>query len=89
MKDFGNGLFGMWGGNVDLNTNVKFTGPFNDAAALLGLLGSNQSAILNSQYSRGDVDMNGTVKFTGPFNDAAALLGFLGSNQSAIFTQHQ
>jgi hypothetical protein len=89
MKTLSNGRFAMWGGNVDLNSNVKFTGPLNDAAALLALLGGNQATILSSQYSRADIDMNGTVKFTGPINDAAALLGLIGGNQATIINQHQ
>jgi hypothetical protein len=30
-----------------MNGTVKFTGPINDAAALLGLIGGNQATIIN------------------------------------------
>jgi hypothetical protein len=88
MKDF-SGVFCMWGGNVNANNNTKYTGPQNDALALLALLGANQAAILSNVYSGGDVNMDGTVRYTGPNNDALALLAVLSANQAAVINEHQ
>lgn len=89
MKDLGGGVFGMWGGNANGNTNVRFTGLSNDAGIILSALGGNQAAILSSAYNSADLNMDGTVRYTGLNNDAGSLLSVLGSNQAAIFTQHQ
>lgn len=83
----GAGVFGMWGGNVNGNTNVRFSGLNNDFAALVAVLGGNQASTLNT-YNAADLNMDGTVRFSGLNNDFAALVSFLGGIQSAVVTQH-
>jgi hypothetical protein len=89
MKDLGGGVFGLWAGNANGNTNVRFTGLNNDAGIILSALGGNQAILLSSTYNSGDLNLDGTVRYTGLNNDAGVLLGVLGSNQAAIYTQHQ
>jgi hypothetical protein len=85
----GSGVFGMWGGNANSNTNVRYTGLNNDAGAILTALGGNQALVLNNVYSFADLNMDGTLRYTGLNNDVGVLLGVLGGIQSAIYTQHQ
>jgi hypothetical protein len=89
MKDLGGGVFGLWAGNANGNTNVRFTGLNNDAGIILSALGGNQAILLSSTYNSGDLNLDGTVRYTGLNNDAGVLLGVLGSNQAAIYGQHQ
>jgi hypothetical protein len=88
MKDMGSGVFAMWAGNVNANTNVRYSGLNNDLAALLAALGGNQSTLLTNVYSNADINMNGTVRYSGLNNDNTFLLSILGGNQAAIFSQH-
>jgi hypothetical protein len=88
MKNLAAGVFGMWGGNVNTNANVRFSGLSNDAAALVAALGGNQGLVLGV-YSPADINMDGLVRFSGLNNDAAALVAVLSGNQAAVFSQHQ
>ena len=86
-------VYGMWAGDVNVNTNIRYTGANNDAVALLALLGGNQAAVLgtaaNGVYSPGDLNMDGQVRFTGANNDAVFLSSVLGAVQSNVYSQHQ
>ncbi len=81
--------FALWGGNVNANNNVRYTGPSPDNLALLTLLGGNTTAVLNSIYSLGDLNLNGVVRYTGPSPDNLALLNVLSGNTTAVRTEHQ
>lgn len=92
MKNMGNGIFAMWGGN-GANTGaggatIRATGAatINDYAAILSKL--NGSASATGQYDATDYNMDGTVRATGTpvINDYTFLLNVLGSNTS--LTQH-
>ena len=87
MKDLGSGVYGMIGGNVNGNTNVRATGPpfINDFSNLLSTLGSSTN-ILTNQYSRADLNMDGTIRATGPpfINDFSELLSILGTSTTII-----
>jgi hypothetical protein len=88
MKDV-SGVFCMWGGNVNANNTVRYTGPQNDAIAILSELGADQALVKSNVYKGADVNMDGTVRYTGPNNDAIALLAVLSANQAAVITEHQ
>jgi len=88
MKDMGGGIFAMWGGNANSNTNVRASGLANDLAALQTTLGGNLSSVLSNVYNNADLNMNGTVRYSGLNNDYAFLSAVLGGNLSVIFTQH-
>jgi hypothetical protein len=87
------GVFGMYGGNANSNTTVRYTGPsaLNDNFALLNtILGGVKTNILSGVYSVGDLNMNGSVRYTGPsaLNDNFFLLNtVLGGIKTTIITQ--
>lgn len=83
------GFFGMYGGNANGNTTIRYTGPSNDENELINVvLGANKSAVLNNVYNRGDFNLNGVVRYTGPNNDENFLINIvLGANKSLILTQ--
>lgn len=83
------GTYKMWGGNVNGNTNVRYSGPANDNNTLLNtVLSGNKSMIIGSTYQRADLNMNGNVRYSGPANDNNTLLNtVLGGNKSNIITQ--
>jgi hypothetical protein len=74
MKDLGSGVFGLWAGNANSNTTVRYAGPGNDPASILLFLGSSIGGIVNNVYSTNDVNMDGTVRYAGPGNDPGFLL---------------
>lgn len=99
MVSLGSGIWGLWGGNGNGNTQVNY-GPFgSDRIALLsnpntiGILtrglGNNQSGSISNVYGNNDFNMNGTINY-GPFgSDRIFLLSnSLGNNQSKVINQH-
>jgi len=92
MKDLGNGLFAMWGGNGANTgggaTNVRATGAavVNDYQFILTVLNGATSV---PGYSNADYNMDGTVRATGAavVNDYTFLLNVLGINTA--ISQHQ
>ena len=83
------GGFGLWGGNANSNTNVKYSGSANDENYLLNTtLGGNKVLILNGVYNTADMNMNGNVKYSGSANDESVLLNtVLGGIKTTIITQ--
>lgn len=90
MKEFTNGKFGMWGGNVNSNANSRYSGILNDKDALLnGALSGNRTTVLSNVYNKADLNMNGTVRYSGILNDKDFLLNtVLSGNRTAVITQH-
>lgn len=82
------GVFGMWGGNANSNTNVRYSGPSNDENQLLNTcLGGNKGAVLNG-YLNCDLNLNGVLRYSGPNNDENVLLNtILGGTKSTVITQ--
>ena len=93
MKDFGGGVFGMWGGNVNSDGFVRVSGliSINDYLSLLTSMGNNPSNIISNVYNKGDLNMDGTVRASGlgSINDYLFLLNALNNNPSIILSQHQ
>ncbi len=94
-KDFGNGVFGMWGGNGNSNTTVRANGPIaiNDYLFLVTItLGGDITMVQNNVYKTVDYNLDGTVRANGPLalNDylflfTTVLLG----DVLKILNQHQ
>lgn len=92
MKNMGNGVFALWGGNGSVTgtgaTTVRATGAptVNDYSVLLMLL--NGQVQVGPIYSGMDYNMNGTVRVTGTpqVNDYTFLLNVLGA--TPVVTQH-
>jgi hypothetical protein len=86
-------VYAMWGGNVNANNNVRYSGPSNDNSALLTALGGVSTAVLGSPpplvYSFADINMNGVVRYSGPANDNSVLLQNLDGNGTNVYTSHQ
>lgn len=89
MKDLGSGVFGMFGGNVNSNIDLKFTGLNNDYGSILTALNGQQGSTLSSVYNNADLNLDGIVKFTSLNNDPGILLTSLGGNQGIVVKQHQ
>jgi len=85
------GIFGMYAGNANDDTQVRMTGVSganNDYLRLLNTLGSSTATIPNV-YSKQDLNMDGTVKMTGVTaanNDYLRLLNTLGAS-TVLVTQ--
>ena len=95
MRDLTGGVFGMWGGNGNGDTQIRATGPLasNDYGFLItSTLGGNVATIISNVYHRSDLNMDGQVRATGPLasNDYGFLItSTLGGNVATIITQHQ
>lgn len=68
--------FGLWGGNVNLNVNVRYNGPANDVTALFSAIGN----LVVNGYLPTDVNMNGISRFNGPSNDKSAIFNYVGNS---------
>jgi hypothetical protein len=102
MKDFGNGVFGMWGGNSNGMTTglnapnqvkVSAPNPSNDYFYLFNTtLSGNLTNILTNRYHPADMNMDGQVKMTAPNNTNDYFFLFntvLTGNATIILNQHQ
>ena len=89
MKDLGNGIFALWGGNASGNNVVRYSTPGNDPAAILAFLGGITTGNVSNIYSIMDVNMNRRVFYSTPGNDPAFILGqVLGSVTTVLVTEH-
>ncbi len=79
-KDFGNGVFGMYAGDVNANGQIKYNGGSNDRSFILTALGGNQLGTINGYYKE-DINMDGVVRYNGSSNDRSVILVNLGGNQ--------
>ncbi len=87
--NLGGGVFGMYAGNTNGNSTLRYSGPANDEDELLSvILGGNKAIVLGSVYSRGDLNMNGNVRYSGPGNDEDVLLSIaLSGNKAIVITR--
>ena len=88
MASLTGGVFGMWGGNANSNTTVRYSGPSNDESQLLNTcLGGNKGSVL-SGYLNCDINMNGVLRYSGPSNDENFLLNtVLAGVKGTVITQ--
>lgn len=71
----------LWAGNVDFNTELKYTGSGNDRDPILFAIGGSvPTAVLNDQYRNEDVNMDGLVKYVGEGNDRDPILQNIGGS---------
>jgi len=81
MASLTGGVFGMWGGDINANGNVRFNGSNNDRTSLFSAIGN--SVVFG--YLNTDVNMNGNARFNGSSNDRTAIFGYVGN--SVIISQ--
>ncbi|HSN07879.1 MAG TPA: hypothetical protein VLS85_02520 [Hanamia sp.] len=70
----GDGKYVLWGGDVNMNGSLKYTGPGNDKDYMLSAILGGISTSQISGYSNGDLNMDGVVKYSSPNNDKDFLL---------------
>lgn len=88
MATLGGGFFGLWGGDINRNKNVKFNGPGNDLNELLNTCLSGNKTISLNGYSPCDLNLDRVTKFNGPGNDLNVLLNtILGGDKTRIINQ--
>ncbi len=88
MATLGGGFFGLWGGDINRNKNVKFNGPGNDLNELLNTCLSGNKTISINGYSPCDINLDRVTKFNGPGNDLNVLLNtILGGDKTKTITQ--
>ena len=75
----------LWGGNANMNSNVKYIGLQNDKDFIfIKTLNTNPTTILNNTYSPADLNMNKIVRYSGINNDKDFLFStVLGSSSIA------
>ena len=81
-----NGKNILWGGNANVNGNVRYNGVANDKDyILLTALSNNVALIINNVYNAADLNMNRNVRYNGVGNDKDfILLTVLGNNVAGI-----
>jgi hypothetical protein len=82
---FNNGTKNMlYSGNVNLNTNIRWSAPSSDKDFIFtNLLGNNSATVLSNVYSQGDVDMNRGVRWSSPNSDKDFIFNTTLSSNSA------
>ncbi len=78
MRDLGNGVFGLWQGDVNSDGQVKYTGASNDRALVLTMAGGPGPFDSTTGYQAEDVNMDGVIKYTGANNDRVDILSSAG-----------
>jgi hypothetical protein len=82
-NDFGNGVFGMYAGDVNGNGQIKYNGGGNDRSFILTALGGNQLGVIYGYYKE-DINLDGQVKYNGSLNDRSIILVNLSGNQLGL-----
>lgn len=84
-----NGKNVLWGGNANINGNVRYNGAANDKDhILLTTLSNNVALVINNVYDAADLNMNRNVRYNGAANDKDfILLTVLGNNIAGIKLQ--
>lgn len=75
-----NGRSAMWGGDVNNDGQVKYTGTANDRDAVLVAVGGYLPTSTSAGYLVQDVDLDGMVKYTGVDNDRDPILVNIGGS---------
>jgi hypothetical protein len=71
----------LWQGNVEPDTQLKYTGANNDRDPILVAVGGSvPTAVLTNTYNKADVTMDGIVKYTGADNDRDPILVNVGGS---------
>lgn len=93
----GNTLFGMWGGNVNGDTRVRYTNSIvpvipSDAIGIYNALGGIPSGELLNVYNANDVNMDRNVRYTNKIipsipSDAIIIYNFLSGNSAGQANQ--
>ncbi len=81
-------VFGLWGGNANSNSTVRYSGPGNDESQLLTTCIAGNKAAVVSGYLNCDLNLNGQIRYSGPNNDETILLTtVLAGNKATVITQ--
>lgn len=80
-----NGLLNMlYAGNVNNNTNIRWSAPSSDKDYIFtNILGNNSATVLSNVYSQGDVDLNRSVRWSAPNSDKDYIFNNPLSNNAA------
>ena len=70
----------LWGGDVNLDGSLRYTGSFNDRDPILSSIGGLISTNTIIGYLPEDVNMDGIVKYTGISNDRDVILLNIGGS---------
>jgi len=73
-----NGKRALWSGNTSGDTQVKYTGQWNDRDPILEAIGGVIPTNTVVGYSRRDVNMDGVIKYAGQSNDRDLILQNIG-----------
>ena len=83
------GVMALWSGNVDPNTELKYTGSFNDRDPILTAIGGSVPTLTATGYLFSDVNMDGTVKYVGAENDRDPILSNIGGSIPTVVMTEQ
>jgi len=68
----------LWAGDVNANSEMKYTGPGNDRDLILSKIGGVVPTNTVTGYFPEDVNLSGVVQYTGPGNDRDIILENIG-----------
>lgn len=73
-----NGVMVLWGGDVNFDGVLKYSGGSNDRDVVLQTIGGTIPTATLNGYLQGDVNMDGVVKYSGANNDRDVILQHIG-----------
>jgi len=86
---FTNGKRGLWCGNVQRDSQLRYTGQDNDRDPILSIIGGNVPTNFITGYHMADVTLDGVVRYIGQDNDRDPILLNIGGNVPTNFRDEQ
>ena len=86
---FANGKRGLWCGNVQRDSQLRYTGQDNDRDPILTLIGGSVPTNFITGYHAADVTLDGVVRYIGQGNDRDPILVNIGGSVPTNFRIEQ
>ena len=88
MAALGGSKYGMWAGDANADTLVKYNGAGNDREVVLTKVGSTTVSNIVQGYEPEDLNLDGYVKYSGKENDKVVIYNTLGGNINDTYRSH-
>ncbi len=88
MSQLGSGKYGMWAGDSNADTYVKFNNAGNDKEVVLTKVGSATVSNAVQGYENEDLNLDGYVKYTGNSNDKVVIYNTLDGAVNETYQSH-
>jgi hypothetical protein len=88
MVELETGVFGLWAGDANANTEIKYNSTDNDRSVVLTKVGSSTISNAVQGYFMEDLNLDGYATYSGKGNDKIVIYNALGGNIGIVFQSH-